>query len=1383
MSNRTLMLILFPIMAIVVAALIFGNYMAMTWNTIISRFFNHQTYRIEKIDDSVQIDDQYYKSDFSDEAALTEHNAEVAERIEAEGMVLLKNEGSALPLSTSADNKAKVSLFSVSSVDMVYGGTGSGSIDTSTAPTLRNVLEGVNFEVNGTLWDYYRSQHDAGYDRSSPNWRGGQFEIKEVPWANVQAAAGSTFSEYNDAAIVVIARSGGEGSDLTAQNFAETENVAGNSGSYLELSTEEADMLEAVTASFEKVIVLVNANNALELGWLDEYDIDAALWIGGVGQTGLYAVADALVGEVVPSGRLVDTYAYAYDANSAPAAQNAGSNFWIENKPSSAAWVNESDQYAVYAEGIYVGYRYYETRYEDVVLGRANTGDYDYNATVQYPFGYGLSYTTFSYSDFSAEADGDTFTVSLSVTNTGGRPGKDVVQIYGQSEYTQYDIDNKVEKSAVELMGFDKTDVLDPGESETVTINVEKEQFASYDYTNAKTYILDAGTHYLAFGTNAHDALNNILAAKGKTVSDGMTAAGDADMAYAWTQTSRDTDTYSEDSTTGTPIVNRFDSADIRNYTDGSNFNYLTRNNWTGTFPTAFADRTDEKGERYKTFSQTIIDGFAPNYVEDKDAYTMPEVAEKIEEGLNLATLIGVEYDSEAWEDFLNALTPEAMLYTVRMGGYGNPENAELNIPATTAKDGPAGISATLIGGTQGMAYPTEVVVASTWNVELAEEMGIAVGNDAMFADVQAWYAPAMNTHRTAYGGRNFEYYSEDGFLSGKIGANVVKGAESKGLYCYVKHFAVNDGEGAIDYDGYERNVTVPWAAKPVATGVQFPFGYGIGYTTFSKEIVPDGTTPAGTAFTDGNKDATVRIDVKVTNTGNAAGKEVVQLYCTRPYEDGGIEKPYVELIAFGKTELLEPGASETVTLSFSLSDMKSFDNFNANGNAFYGYELEKGTYLLRVLDNAHDWVNVDENSPLCLAYEVAEDILYPEDTETGNAVARRFAAYADGREYLSRADGFANASVNLEANLHDYEYDLPEIDDGAFSYERGKDYEVELSDPIMFEEMRDVAYEDEKWNEFISQLSKTEMATLIAMGNFQTTAVERLGIPKTLLFDGPAAIKDTYKSDVGCLLYPSEVSVAATWSKDVGYAMGASAGDDAKQCGVTGWYAPGVNLHTNAYGSRNFEYYSECPLLSGEMAASVSRGAWSQGVIVFVKHLIDGASETLNEQSMREIYARPFEIAIKKGDVHGLMTSDDVLGTWIGQVKEFITDIVRGEWGFCGMITSDAASAKMQVTYGIRAGNDIWLATDNARYTTLVREEKDIAAMQQCCKNILYTISRSDITFSSQIVDAGWSPSMLIMGLVDGISGSIVLITLFFLVRHIISVRKVNAIVIKDIE
>lgn len=798
MSNRTLMLVLFPIMAIVIAALIFGNYMAMTWNTIISRFFNHANYRIETVDDSVEVDDMYFKNDFTNEEDLNEYNGNIARQIEGEGLVLLKNERNTLPLTTSASQKAKVSLFSVSSVDMVYGGTGSGSIDTSTAPTLKDALESANLEVNETLWNFYKTKNAEGYKRSSPNWRGGQFSINEVPWSDVAAAAGSSFNAYNDAAIVVIARSGGEGSDLTAQNFGETKNVAGNSGSYLELSTEEAEMLKAVNEKFDNVIVLVNANNALELGWLNEYsNIKAAMWIGGVGQTGLYAVADALVGTVVPSGRLVDTYAY--DAASAPAAVNAGANFWIENKPSSAGYVNEADQYVMYAEGIYIGYRYYETRYEDAVLGRSNVGTYDYAEEVLYPFGYGLSYTQFEYSDFSVKAAGDEFIVSVTVKNVGDYAGKEVVQVYGQSEYTQYDIANQVEKSAVELMGFAKTGVLAKNASETVTITISKEQFAAYDYTNAKTYILDAGTHYLALGTDAHDALNNILAAKGKTVGDGMTAAGDASMTYRWTQASLDNITYARDSKTGVSVTNQFDAANIQNYTDGSQFTYLTRNNWTGTFPAAFADRTDEKGEKYKTFSSTLIDSLAPQYIEDKESYTMPEVAGEKVDGLNLATLIGEDYDSDAWNDFLDCLTAESMLYTVRMGGYGNPENSDLNVPATTAKDGPAGISATLIGGTKGMAYPTEVVIASTWNVELAEAMGIAVGNDAMFANVQAWYAPAMNTHRNAYSGRNFEYYSEDGFIAGKIGAATVKGAQSKGLYCYIKHFALNDTEGVID--------------------------------------------------------------------------------------------------------------------------------------------------------------------------------------------------------------------------------------------------------------------------------------------------------------------------------------------------------------------------------------------------------------------------------------------------------------------------------------------------------------------------------------------------------------------------------------------------------
>lgn len=494
MSNKTFRRITIPVMAVVLAALIVGNVAAYSYRGLISTHFNHDTFKI--VETGEDVDSNYFPCDFSSEEELNEHNGQVAQNIESEGLVLLENNGG-LPL-----NKGdKVSVFSVSSVNIVYGGAGSGSVDTSTAPTLKTALEKSGLSVNPTLWDFYTKKSEDGYQRSAPNWRGGKFSINEVPWADVASAAQSSFDEYSDAAIVVISRSGGEGSDLTAVNFAETAGVADNSGNYLELSTEEADMLKAVNDQFDDVVVVLNANNAMELGWLSQYpNIKAAIWAGGVGQTGLYAIADALVGDVVPSGRLVDTYAA--DANSSPAAQNAGTNFWIEN-----GFSNESDQYIVYEEGIYVGYRYYETRYEDVVLGQGNAGDYDYASEVIYPFGYGLSYTTFDYSDFSLTQNGDTFTAKVKVTNTGDTySGKEVVQLYAQSPYTDYDRENNVEKASVELVGFAKTDVLKPGESQVVEIQVDKESLKSYDYTNAKTYILDAGDYYFAVGHDAHDA-------------------------------------------------------------------------------------------------------------------------------------------------------------------------------------------------------------------------------------------------------------------------------------------------------------------------------------------------------------------------------------------------------------------------------------------------------------------------------------------------------------------------------------------------------------------------------------------------------------------------------------------------------------------------------------------------------------------------------------------------------------------------------------------------------------------------------------------------------------------------------------------------------------
>lgn len=271
-------------------------------------------------------------------------------------------------------------------------------------------------------------------------------------------------------------------------------------------------------------------------------------------------------------------------------------------------------------------------------------------------------------------------------------------------------------------------------------------------------------------------------------------------MTAEWNNAALDTKTYAVDSTTGTEISNKFDYANIANYDEYSDTKYLTRNDWVGTFPTAFCTRVDETtGEKYITFPQEIIDALYPQYTEDKDAYTMPVTGEENTENLTLAHYRDTMFDDDSWNDILNVISADDLAYMVRMGGYGTPSLNYILKPATKEKDGPAGISATLIGGTQGMAYPTEVVIGSTWNTDLAYEMGVAVGNDAMFAGIQGWYAPAMNIHRTPYSGRNFEYYAEDGFISGKMGASTVEGAQSKGLFCYIKHFAVNDTEGVID--------------------------------------------------------------------------------------------------------------------------------------------------------------------------------------------------------------------------------------------------------------------------------------------------------------------------------------------------------------------------------------------------------------------------------------------------------------------------------------------------------------------------------------------------------------------------------------------------------
>ena len=475
---------------------------------------------------------QYYTSDFNSAEEMVNYGLALTQQVEAEGAALLMNNNNALPLAADA----KVSTFSNSSVNLVYGGTGSGNIDASTADTLRTALEKVGVTVNPTLWDFYTVGAGKDYARSKSGTVAKSSEVTaEVPWDVYTDEVKDSVAQYGDAAIVTLSRVGGEGADLS---YGEV--------NYLALDENEKAMLQNVAemkknGTVKKTILLINSANALQVDFLknNEYDIDAALWIGDVGISGINAVAEILTGKVNPSGSLVDTYCY--DNFSAPAMWNFTPTTYegyVEGGDVSA----KAKSYMIYQEGIYVGYKYYETRYEDFVTGSGNAGDYAYGDIVAYPFGYGMSYTNFDISDMnvSYNAADDTYTVTVKVTNTGDMAGKKTVQVYVQSPYTDYDKENGVEKSAVSLVGFGKTGMIEPGASETLSMTVNKRDIASYDTYGAGTYILDAGDYYFTAATDAHNAVNNILAAKGYTVESTngkMTADGNADLTYTWTKT------------------------------------------------------------------------------------------------------------------------------------------------------------------------------------------------------------------------------------------------------------------------------------------------------------------------------------------------------------------------------------------------------------------------------------------------------------------------------------------------------------------------------------------------------------------------------------------------------------------------------------------------------------------------------------------------------------------------------------------------------------------------------------------------------------------------------------------------------------------------------
>lgn len=724
----------------------------------------------------------YYTNDFATQEERVARGYELVKQVEGEGAALLMNESKALPLNKGA----KVSLFSTSSVSVVYGGTGSANVDSSKADDLKTALEKAGINVNPTLWDFYLTGEGSRFVRDGGGFTSGA-KVGEAPWSAYTTEVLDSLTAYSDAAIVTLSRVGGEGADLTFLG----EN-------YLALDANEKDMMTNLSrlkaeGKIKKIIVLINSSNPLQVDFLknNDYNVDACLWIGGVGVSGINAVAEILAGDMNPSGSLVDTYCY--DNYASPAMKN----FVPTTYTGYAEGVvpEHASTYMIYQEGIYVGYKYFETRYEDFVMGTGNAGNYVYGDDVAFPFGYGLSYTDFEYSNMKMTYDAatTTYTFEVTVTNTGDVPGKEVVQIYVSSPYTQYDIDNKVEKAAVSLVGFEKTDILVPGAAVNMTITVDGDDVASYDAYGAGTYILDAGDYYFTAATDAHDAVNNVLAAKGYTpenTAGRMDAEGKADLVAVWNNPALDTTTYAV-SDNGTVIGNRLSDSDM-NLNEGvqEKITYLTRSDWEGTMP---------DDEILKLTLTEYLKEALQDVQYDEDDY--PEVEMPTlgaDNGLKLVDMIGLEYDDPKWDLLLDQLTFEEMVSFIGDAFHWTMPVESVQAPGTRDENGPQGLTVTLFGsglGVETTALTSEDILAATFNKELVYEMGKIVGNDCLAAKVAFLYGPGANIHRTPYGGRNFEYYSEDGYLSSAMGAAEVKGIEEKGVHVVMKHFALNDCE------------------------------------------------------------------------------------------------------------------------------------------------------------------------------------------------------------------------------------------------------------------------------------------------------------------------------------------------------------------------------------------------------------------------------------------------------------------------------------------------------------------------------------------------------------------------------------------------------------
>ncbi len=844
---------------------------ALSNNDTVTAILGQDNAKIVELEGNENIDTAHgYKTEFNSIRELVASGFEIQERQEAEGAVLLKNDNGALPLQKGAN----VSVFGITGAAPFYGASGSGGINTSEAIGWYDAFRGmyrdidhikekgqgdVILNINEKLAEFYTNatnKNAEGYNADYvPSSSTTKVNIGDVPWDVVANSEGyQDVAAYGDAAIYIIKRTGGEGYDLPAtsgrhEQYGNTEYAApsvndGMNGDYLQLSETEISVLNGLKAlkeegAIKKIVLVLNMASTIEMDFLkdDRYDIDAALWVGSVGEVGTVAVAKLLTGEYNFSGGASSTlwadhllnpvnnnfmdqnYFFTYDNYE---------EFGFINPAMENSYQSTMSTYMVYQEGMYLGYKYTETRYEDYVMGAANVGEYVYDDVVAYPFGYGLSYTTFDFGTPAVQKVGKEYQVSVKVTNTGDVAGKTPVQIYIAKPYGEYAKANDIQVPSVQLIDFGKTSLLQPGKSETVTVNVSEQYFSTYDTFGAGTYVIMPGDYYLIVAEDAHAAANNLLAAKGYTpasTGNRMDAQGEAAKAVRISY-ELDKDTWSVSVSTGNPIQNIFGFVDINTY-EGRGDNsveYYSRENWAAVpMLERNADGSLVKHHAVLTMTATMAAELRDQMDASKEIIPGGEYPTYgADNGLVLLDMKGLSYENPLWEDLLDQLTWDETVDLLSNGRHKTQPIQSVSKPGTGDENGPNGLSQRYSSPSGGgrfngptnpyaariadpdldqgyttTGFSSNGVMAASFNKELAAEVGKQIGEEGYWAGMSGLLGGGFNILRSPYAGRTAEYYSEDAMLTGLIGAPFTAAIESMGVHCFVKHAALNESETA----------------------------------------------------------------------------------------------------------------------------------------------------------------------------------------------------------------------------------------------------------------------------------------------------------------------------------------------------------------------------------------------------------------------------------------------------------------------------------------------------------------------------------------------------------------------------------------------------------